>query len=82
MCISSAIILEMIPPPSYMRLVYYAKHMMSFLPFIHRTLHTSFIHVLMYSHYFLSALGIKTWWRRYLTQLQLIQFTIIFTQVI
>ncbi|XP_015368723.1 PREDICTED: elongation of very long chain fatty acids protein 4-like [Diuraphis noxia] len=39
----------------------------------------SFIHVLMYSYYALSALGPKIekylWWKKYLTILQLIQFT-------
>ncbi|CAH0386489.1 unnamed protein product [Bemisia tabaci] len=39
----------------------------------------SFIHVLMYSYYGLTALGPKTakylWWKKYLTILQLIQFT-------
>ena len=38
----------------------------------------SFIHVLMYTHYLCSALKIKVWWRQYLTQLQLIQFVLIF----
>ncbi|CAI6344962.1 unnamed protein product [Macrosiphum euphorbiae] len=39
----------------------------------------SFIHVLMYSYYALSAFGPKIekylWWKKYLTMLQLIQFT-------
>lgn len=39
----------------------------------------SFIHVLMYSYYGLSALGPSVakylWWKKYLTILQLIQFT-------
>lgn len=39
----------------------------------------SFIHVLMYSYYALSAFGPTIakylWWKRYLTILQLIQFT-------
>ena len=42
----------------------------------------SFIHVLMYSHYFLSSLGVNAWWKKYLTQLQLIQFVICFIQPI
>lgn len=41
----------------------------------------SFIHVLMYSHYLLSTFGVQTWWRRYITQLQLLQFVIIFFQM-
>lgn len=41
----------------------------------------SFIHILMYSYYFLSALGSWIqpflWWKRYLTSLQLIQFFLV-----
>jgi len=40
----------------------------------------SFIHVLMYSHYFVSAFGMKTPWRKHLTTLQLLQFLTIFAQ--
>ena len=40
----------------------------------------SFIHVLMYSHYFCAALGLKTWWRKHLTSGQLVQFLTIFSQ--
>lgn len=40
----------------------------------------SFIHVLMYSHYFCSAVGIKTPWRKQLTSGQLVQFLTIFIQ--
>jgi hypothetical protein len=40
----------------------------------------SFIHTIMYSYYTLSTLGQKVqkylWWKRYLTQLQLVQFAI------
>jgi len=35
------------------------------------------VHVLMYSHYLLTALGVKSWWRTYLTSLQLGQFCLI-----
>lgn len=42
----------------------------------------SFIHVIMYGYYFLSALGPgiqkHLWWKKYLTSLQMIQFTAIF----
>ncbi|KAG0409973.1 hypothetical protein HPB47_012920 [Ixodes persulcatus] len=42
----------------------------------------SFIHVIMYSYYFLSLLGPTLhpylWWKRHLTQLQLVQFGIMF----
>jgi hypothetical protein len=40
------------------------------------------VHVLMYGHYFVTALGVKSWWRPYLTSLQLAQFVLIFTQSI
>ena len=40
----------------------------------------AFVHVLMYSHYLVTALGIKSWWRKYLTTLQLSQFCLIATQ--
>ncbi|CAG2111399.1 unnamed protein product [Medioppia subpectinata] len=40
----------------------------------------SFVHVIMYSYYALSAFGPQLhpylWWKKYITQLQLIQFTI------
>lgn len=42
----------------------------------------SMIHVVMYTYYFMSALGPQfqkfLWWKRYLTQLQLAQFSIVF----
>lgn len=38
------------------------------------------VHVLMYSHYLVTALGIKSWWRQYLTTLQLAQFCLIASQ--
>lgn len=34
----------------------------------------SFIHTVMYLYYFLGCFGIKPWWGRLLTQMQLIQF--------
>lgn len=35
----------------------------------------SFVHVVMYSHYLATSLRIsRTWWKKYITQLQLIQF--------
>lgn len=37
----------------------------------------SFIHMLMYSHYLCSILGVKCWWRSLLTLLQLVQFVLI-----
>lgn len=42
----------------------------------------SFVHVLLYGHYFLSALNVKTWWSRHLTTCQLIQFMMVFAQVV
>ena len=42
----------------------------------------SFVHVVMYSYYFLAALGPHMqkylWWKKYLTSLQMIQFVCIF----
>ncbi|XP_054930180.1 very long chain fatty acid elongase AAEL008004-like [Dermacentor andersoni] len=46
------------------------------------TIFNSFVHVVMYSYYFLSLLGPSVqkylWWKRYLTQFQLAQFVIMF----
>ena len=44
----------------------------------------SFIHVLMYSYYFLAAMGPHMqkylWWKKYLTAFQMIQFVCIFVK--
>ena len=52
-----------------------SSYLSAFLP----AMVNSFIHVLMYSYYGLSALGPSVtkylWWKKYLTILQLIQFT-------
>jgi elongation of very long chain fatty acids protein 4 len=40
----------------------------------------AFVHVLMYSHYLVSALGLSTPWKPYLTSMQLMQFVTIATQ--
>jgi len=40
----------------------------------------AFVHVLMYSHYLVSAIGLPTPWKPYLTSMQLIQFCLIATQ--
>lgn len=40
----------------------------------------AFVHVLMYSHYLVTAIGIKSWWRQYLTSVQLAQFVLISVQ--
>ncbi|XP_029839950.3 elongation of very long chain fatty acids protein AAEL008004-like [Ixodes scapularis] len=46
----------------------------------------SIIHTIMYSYYFLSllgpAVGRHLWWKRYVTQLQLLQFIVIFAHVL
>ena len=61
----------------------YAWIQVRFLPGGHEIfvgLMNSFVHVVMYSYYLLSALGPKMqpylWWKKYLTLLQLIQFGI------
>jgi elongation of very long chain fatty acids protein 4 len=38
------------------------------------------VHVLMYTHYLVSAMGMSTPWKAYLTTLQLVQFVLIATQ--
>ncbi|CAM9917889.1 unnamed protein product [Ectocarpus sp. 8 AP-2014] len=40
----------------------------------------SIVHVLVYLHYVLSALGKHSWWSRHLTKLQLTQFAVILVQ--
>jgi len=40
----------------------------------------SSVHVLMYGHYLVTSLGLKSWWRPYLTALQLTQFVLISAQ--
>jgi len=39
----------------------------------------AFIHVLMYYYYLVASFGGRPWWRRYLTQLQLVQFLAVLT---
>ena len=63
----------------------YSFLLVRWLPGGHETfggIFNSFIHVLMYSYYFLAALGPHMqkylWWKRYLTVLQMIQFVCIF----
>ncbi|KAL1438127.1 hypothetical protein MTO96_048218 [Rhipicephalus appendiculatus] len=45
----------------------------------------SFVHIVMYSYYFLSLFGPSVrkhlWWKRYLTQFQMIQFVILIVHV-
>mmetsp|Transcript_33695 Transcript_33695/g.60982 ORF Transcript_33695/g.60982 Transcript_33695/m.60982 type:complete len:401 (+) Transcript_33695:63-1265(+) len=40
----------------------------------------AFVHVLMYSHYLVSAVGLPTPWKPYLTSMQLLQFCLIAAQ--
>jgi len=59
---------------------------MKFVPGGHATFFgyiNSFIHVIMYTYYGLSAIGPhvqkRLWWKKYLTVIQMVQFVIIFT---
>lgn len=38
------------------------------------------VHVLMYLHYLLTAIGVHSWWRPYLTSIQILQFVAISIQ--
>ena len=65
----------------------YTFMIMRWLPGGHETMVTmfnSFIHVIMYSYYFLAALGPHMqpylWWKSHLTKLQMIQFIVIFVK--
>jgi len=40
----------------------------------------SFVHVWMYSYYFLSTLGYNVWWKKYITQLQISQLFLFVVQ--
>ncbi|KAL2725051.1 elongation of very long chain fatty acids protein 7-like isoform X2 [Vespula squamosa] len=41
----------------------------------------SFVHVIMYTHYLWTSLNLgKAWWKKYITQLQIFQFVMIFLQ--
>jgi len=42
----------------------------------------SFVHLVMYSYYFLSTLGYSAWWKNYITLLQMGQFLIMNAQAI
>ncbi|KAF7413409.1 hypothetical protein HZH68_001898 [Vespula germanica] len=41
----------------------------------------TFVHIIMYTHYLWTSLNLgKAWWKKYITQLQIFQFIIIFLQ--
>jgi len=40
----------------------------------------SFVHVWMYGYYFLSTFGYQPWWKRYITQLQILQLSLFVVQ--
>lgn len=42
----------------------------------------SFIHIVMYSYYLMSALGVPCPWKRYITQAQMAQFVIVFAHAV
>jgi len=42
----------------------------------------AFVHLMMYSYYFLSTLGYNAWWKNYITLLQMAQFIVMNVQAI
>jgi fatty acid elongase 3 len=50
----------------------YAQSCVQWLPIVINL----FVHVVMYAYYALYALRIQIWWKKYLTQLQIIQFVV------
>jgi len=42
----------------------------------------SFIHVVMYSYYAMALMGVPVPWKRYITQLQLLQFVVVFCHAV
>ena len=60
-------------------------HLMYFAPNGHESfggIFNALVHAIMYTYYFLAAMGPQfqkyLWWKRYLTQLQLLQFVSVF----
>ncbi|KAI1294148.1 Elongation of very long chain fatty acids protein 1 [Halotydeus destructor] len=66
----------LVPINCWLGLKYVPSESAAFMPFIN-----SFIHTLMYSYYALSTLGPAVrpflWWKKYLTQLQIIQLALL-----
>lgn len=65
----------MMPFAGWVGLKFSAYHCAGFIPFIN-----AFIHTIMYTYYALAALGRQDvlWWKKYLTQMQMVQFVLIF----
>jgi len=65
---------SLMPLAGWIGLKYSAYHCAGFIPFIN-----AFIHTVMYVYYALAALGYRDvlWWKKYLTQMQMVQFVMI-----
>jgi len=66
---------SVMPFAGWIGLKFSAYHCAGFIPFVN-----AFIHTIMYTYYALAALGRHEilWWKKYLTQMQMIQFVLIF----
>lgn len=67
---------SLVPINCWLGLKYVPSESAAFMPFIN-----SFIHTIMYTYYALSTLGPKVrpylWWKKYLTQLQIVQLALV-----
>jgi len=65
---------SVMPVAGWVGLKFSAYHCAGFIPFVN-----AFIHTIMYTYYALAALGRHDilWWKKYLTQMQMVQFVAI-----